>query len=127
MQETDKDIDELERLLGGATAEYRALRHTKALRAGSGVIRRSFHLRPYAVAASVLLLVSGSIVGLFNEAIWSGAKQSPVSRLAISRPATPLSLRPARGFPKRVSISRLKLAKGNLGPILPRRPTGSKG
>lgn len=122
MQDTDKDLEALEGLLGRASADYQALRHSGALQPDFEPARRHVRQRTYGIAASVLLIVSA--LTLAGGMYWPNTKTTVSSRLALAKPAMPLSLRPGSGLPKRISLSRLKPAKSLQRP---RRPSGPKG
>lgn len=121
MQDTDKDIEALDALLGKARPDYQALHHDNALNPEFQPARQSRRLWPYAIAASVLLIVSALT---FAEGVfWPSPKATVSAQLALAKPTMPLSLRPQPGLPKRISLSRLKPAKAFQRP---RRPSGSK-
>ncbi len=125
MRDSDKDLEELERLLGHAKADYRALRHRGNLAARPAKAGRTPPSRRYAIAASMLVAVAAIAFGAIELGGGSGVTPTKPSRLAISRPAAiPLSLRPAGDARARLSIDRSRLT---VELRLPRRPTRSGG
>lgn len=119
MQTPDTDIAELERLLGGARAEYRQLTHEAELRLPATVPRKPRSLWPMAAAASVLLVVSAMVVG----AVLENAGPKP-SRLAFSRPASTQGLLPTAQKPPSITVVRPQVAVRLRSPRPPRAGQG---
>ena len=126
MPDTEKEIEALDGLLGGAKAEYRALRHTEPLKPGFRPAPRRIRARTYAIAASILLIAS--VLTFTDFGLFSQSRPTMSARLALAKPTMPLSMRPDHGLPKGLSLRRLNPSQGraNLTPQLPRRPTRSR-
>ena len=124
MTDTDRDIEALDSLLGGAKAEYQAMRHPGKLRRDFKPAPRRIQPRTYAIAASILLFAAG--LSFIDGSFWFPKTQTMTARIALAKPTMPLSLRPDYKAPKRLSVSRPKTTKGRLTLQLPRRPFGSK-
>ena len=132
MHETDKDIETLERLLGGAKTDYRALRHDRPLETRRAAPRapapRPTPLRRYALAASVLLAVAALAVTVVEQSWQPDPTAGRPSPLALSRPAGPsLSLQPDRPWRTSLAIDRPRSPGTTIGLRLPRRPSRANG
>ena len=128
MHETDKDIETLERLLGGAKTDYLALRHDRPLAAPRAPAPRPLPLRRYALAASVLLAVAALAVTVVEQARQPEPTAGRTSPLAFSRPAVPsLSLQPDRPWRTSLAIDRPRSPGTTIGLRLPRRPSRANG
>lgn len=122
MRDDDRDIEELDRLLGGTKAAYRALRHEGDLRLDRPRPVRGWHAGHYAVAATVLVAVLGT-AAVFTP-VMMGRGETPY-RFAMPAPATaPLSFRPETKSRPALSGDRSRMAVRSR---LPARPAKTRG
>lgn len=118
MAEHDKDIEDLERLLGPVAADYRSLRHKGALQEHQLKPRRIGSVRVAAIAASVVLAVTA--VTFLASGPGRHVDPKVVSKMTIpaSFPSRPAGRWTAKEQPRRT----LSLARLSVSPTLPRRP-----
>ncbi|MEO1493433.1 MAG: hypothetical protein AAFV19_14860 [Pseudomonadota bacterium] len=122
MRDDDRDIAELDRLLGGTTAAYRALRHQGALPVGQPHDSRRWHIGRYAVAATVLIAVVGAAAVIAPQFLRSG--DHPYRFAMPSHVTAPLSLRPNIKSRPALSGNRSRMA---IRSRLPSRPAKGQG
>lgn len=118
MNETDRDIEELNRLLGPAVSEYRSLEHRSNLENLPLPRRRFVSMRPFSVVAPLLLALA--LVGFLS--IDRLERQNSQSRSPIAF-STSLPGRPAAN-PLATNIQRptVSLSRSSLKLTLPSNP-----
>ena len=121
MHDRDKDIEELEQLLGPAVADYRAMRHSGKLSTHRTSPRRLVPVRSIGIAASVLLVVTA--VALLAPEAGRHGNNGALSEMPISLPGQP-GMRPTGIDRPRLSTA---LVRPSVGMSLPRRPSQSNG
>ncbi|MEM7526688.1 MAG: hypothetical protein AAF416_03295 [Pseudomonadota bacterium] len=122
MREPDKDLDELERLLGDAKTEYRALRHAGRMPEPQAHARRGVSRR-LAIGASALVATTVLTIGALDQIV--GSAGSAPSRLSMpSLAASPFDARPAGLRPAGLPLSFRRLQRGS---TIPPRPSASRG
>lgn len=124
MHDDDRNLEELDRLLGGTKDAYRTLRHERALPSASQppVRRLRWRTGHTAVAASLLI---AAIVTASLLATTPMASDDYAYRFAMpSQVPAPLSLRPAITSRPALSGDRSRLS---LRSRLPSRPAKTKG
>ena len=123
MNETDRDIEELHRLLGPAVSEYRSLEHHGDFESRLRQRRSFVSLHAFSVAAS--LLVALALVGILSLDRVAQQDGRPGAQISIS---TSLPARPTAG-PVATGIQRpsVSLSRSSLPSTLPGNPARRDG
>ncbi|MEM7056435.1 MAG: hypothetical protein AAF557_02495 [Pseudomonadota bacterium] len=123
MHDKDRDLHELERLLGHTKPGYLVLRHEKELRAGSASRKPTPRFTHIAAAAAILAVITAVGFGTLEPGSWGTSKSK--SRMAMPAPgAKPLSLRPMGKLKATASFARPRVTASFRAP---RRPSAKKG
>lgn len=123
MNETDRDIEELNRLLGPAVSEYRSLEHRSDLEYRPRPHRPFVSVRSFSVAASVLLGLA--VVGFlsFDRVERQDSRSGTQMAFSTSLPGRP-TVNPVERDIQRPTIS---LSRSSLTLTLPGNPMRSGG
>lgn len=123
MHDSDRDTQELQRLLGPAVADYRALRHSGVLQTGSAPRQSIRSSRPFRVAASIL--VAAALLAVFALDRDETPQSRPGGQIAIS---TSLPARPiARATALDAARPSVRLSRLSFRTTLPRSPSRQGG
>ena len=121
MHNRDRDIEELEQLLGPVVADYRAMRHRGQLSAHRASTHRFVPVASIGIAASVLLVMTA--VALLAPEAGRYGNNGALSEIPTSLPGQP-GMRPTGVDRPRLSTA---LVRPSVGRSLPRRPSQSNG